>query len=62
MNQAIFKEILPGEYLSRFTDEHIREDGRGFDEARPIKAIRKNEVCLLSVGQTLVMANIEISI
>ncbi|KAL4464173.1 hypothetical protein ABPG72_008575 [Tetrahymena utriculariae] len=60
MNQAIFRELLPQEYIERFAKESIREDGRQFDQIRSIKYLRKNEVTLLSMGQTLVMASTEI--
>ncbi|KAL4476468.1 hypothetical protein ABPG74_010201 [Tetrahymena malaccensis] len=60
MNQAIFRELLPQEYIERFTKESIREDGRQFEQIRSIKYLRKNEVTLLSMGQTLVMASTEI--
>ncbi|EAR88187.2 hypothetical protein TTHERM_00016530 (macronuclear) [Tetrahymena thermophila SB210] len=60
MNQAIYRELLPQEYIERFTKQSIREDGRQFEQIRSIKYLRKNEVSLLSMGQTLVMASTEI--
>ncbi|KAK0520528.1 hypothetical protein OC834_007004 [Tilletia horrida] len=62
-----FKRLRPTAYLSRFLDQHIREDARAFDEHRPthinVGAIETADgSCMVKLGSTLVIAGVKAEI
>ena len=64
MNAALFKKILPQEYLDRYLSRNTREDGRGLLEANAYHETFKtlsdtHHSIIFRVGETFVLVDLK---